>query len=154
MIKPSTKHQADISKLFFDRGLLYTAQRRAVWEFFARYPHGHTIAETIEALQTRHIGQATVYRTIFLFFDLGILRRLQSDADGKTYFVAVSPGHTHPLICRTCHAIVDFDVCDLSLLENMLSRETGYAIERHHLEIYGLCPTCQGNTCVSDGEHR
>ena len=153
MTKPSDKHEQEIARLFNERGLAYTAQRRAVWEFFAYHQHGHTIADTVDALHARHIGQATVYRTIFLLLDLGVLRRLQSDVGGKTFFVAVRPGHTHPLICRVCHAIVDFDTCDLAILEKLLAHETGYAIEHHHLEIYGRCPECQDAIVGTAGVH-
>ena len=144
-------NQRLISKIFSENGLAFTQQRRAVWEFFANFAHGHTIAETVTEMHSRHIGQATVYRTIFLLLDLGLLRRLQSDATGKTYFVAVRPGHTHPLICSACHAIVDFDACDLSVLEKLLAHETGYAIDHHHLEVYGICPDCQVSNPAGEG---
>jgi Fe2+ or Zn2+ uptake regulation protein len=133
----------DIEQLFHTHGVAYTAQRHTVWQYFAEQVQGHTIGEAVDALRQTHIGQATVYRTVFLLLDLGLLCRIQDDLTGKTYFVAVRPGHSHPLICRTCHNIVDFDACDLSVLEKLLARETGYLIERHHLEVYGICPVCQ-----------
>jgi len=119
-----------------------TLQRRQVWEFFADHPQGHTIGESVEALRDAGIGQATVYRTVMLLLDAGLLCRLQ-DPDGRSYFMAARPGHSHPLICSGCRNVVEFDACDLSVLEKLLTAETGYAILRHRLEIYGLCPRCQ-----------
>ena len=113
-----------------------------MWRFFSEHPRGHAIGEAVEALHEAGIGQATVYRTVFLFLDLDLLSRVQDPA-GKTYFVATRPGHAHPLICRGCRTIVEFDACDLSVLEKLLTAQTGYTIESHRLEVYGLCPRCR-----------
>lgn len=133
----------DIDALFRARGVQCTAQRKRVWRFFADHPQGHTVADAVEALRQAGIGQATVYRAVFLLLDLGLLCRVQ-DPVGKTCFIAVRSGHSHPLICRVCRHIVEFDACDLSVLERLLGSQTGYAIESHRLEVYGLCPACQG----------
>ena len=132
----------DIDDAFRARGMHCTPQRRQVWRFFADHPQGHTIGESVEALHEVGIGQATVYRTVLLLMELRLLSRLQ-DPDGRTYFMAARPGHSHPLICSGCREVVEFDACDLSVLEKLLAVETGYAIARHRLEIYGLCPKCQ-----------
>jgi len=132
----------EFEAIFRARGLPCTPQRRAVWRFFREHPQGHAIGEAVEVLHGEGIGQATVYRTVFLFLDLGLLSRVQ-DGAGKTYFVATRPGHAHPLICRGCRTIVEFDACDLSVLEKLLVTQTGYTIESHRLEVYGLCPNCQ-----------
>lgn len=135
----------DLDAVFRSRGVPCTPQRRAVWRFFSARPQGHTIAEAVEALQGEGIGQATVYRTVFLLLDLGLLTRVQ-DPTGKAYFVAIHTDHAHPLICRGCRRIVEFDTCGLSMLEKLLVAQTGYTIESHRLEVYGLCPQCQAGT--------
>lgn len=48
------------------------------------------------------------------------------------------------LICRACHHVVEFEDCDLLLLEKLLAAKTGYTIQGHHLELYGTCPACIG----------
>jgi len=141
---------AELEAAFRRRGVPCTPQRRTIWRFFSEHPQGHAITEAVEALQGEGIGQATVYRTVFLLLDLGLLTRVQEPA-GKTYFVAIHAGHAHPLICRGCHRIVEFDACDLSVLEKLLVTQTGYTIESHRLEVYGLCPGCQAGQ--SAGAH-
>jgi len=133
---------SELDAAFHARGVPCTPQRRTVWRFFSERPQGYTIGEAVEALHGVGIGQATVYRTVFLLLDLGLLSRVQ-DPSGKTYFVAIRSGHAHPLICRGCRTIVEFDACDLSVLEKLLVSQTGYTIETHRLEVYGLCPRCQ-----------
>jgi len=136
-------HQAaQIEQIFHQHGARMTAQRRAVWGFFAARVRGCSIAEAVAGLKRQGIGQATVYRTVLLLADLGLLQRVQA-ADGSCY-IALQPGHHHPLICQECRRVVEFDACDLSVLERLLGRETGYRIRGHHLEVFGLCPACQG----------
>lgn len=127
------------------QGVQSTPQRRAIWAFYSSRPRGITIAEAVEALQRAGIGQATVYRTTFLFLDIGLLCRIQLPT-GRVCFVALKSEHSHPLICRQCHNIVEFDTCDLSVLEKLLNAQTGYEIEGHQLEVYGTCPECQQHT--------
>jgi Fe2+ or Zn2+ uptake regulation protein len=135
------EHQVNVEAFFHGHGIHCTAPRRIVWEFFAHHPQGYTITEAVSALKERGIGQATVYRTVELFVQLGLLSDMR-DARGKMRYLAVCPGHSHALICRRCHAVVEFDDCDLSVLEKLLSAKTGFAIQGHHLELYGICPTC------------
>lgn len=119
-----------------------TPQRKAIWEFYSSSPRGVTITEAIEALQEAGIGQATVYRTTFLFLGIGLLHRIQMP-DGQVCFAALKSEHSHPLICKQCYNIVEFNTCDLSVLEKLLSVQTGYDIDGHQLEIYGVCPKCK-----------
>ena len=135
-------HQpVEIEEFFHQHGVRLTAQRRAVWQCFAEYARGCGIAEAVEELKGQGIGQATVYRTVFLLADLGLLRRVQG-AEGP-FYIAIHPGHHHPLICQGCRRVVEFDSCDLSVLERLLGNETGFRIRSHHLEVFGLCPQCQ-----------
>ena len=94
-------------------------------------------------MQSQGIGQATVYRTVALLADLGLLMRLHVGGDVPRY-AAPPVGHNHPLICGVCYRIVDFDgEGDLIYLEKQLEATTRFAIYGHVLEIYGICPECR-----------
>jgi len=138
---PPHQHTVDVEALFQQHGIHCTAQRKTIWDTFAQQAQGRTARETVCALKTLGIGAATVYRTIELFERLGLLTSIHDDG-GKTRYVAVCPGHSHTLICRGCHTVVEFDDCDLTLLEKLLMAKTGFAIQGHHLEVYGTCPAC------------
>jgi Fur family ferric uptake transcriptional regulator len=88
------------------------------------------------------VGLVTVYRTLDLLAGLGFVRRIHIE-DGCRGYAAASHGHRHHLVCRTCGATVEFEGCDLLPFVARVSRETGYAIEDHLLELVGLCTTCQ-----------
>lgn len=135
------QHQVDFAALCRTHGIPCTDQRRVIWNFFAAHAQGHTIPDAVTALAPRGIGRATIYRTVELFERLCLLSCVR-EAGGKLRYVAVCPGHAHTLICRGCHQVVEFEDCDLALLEKLLSVRTGFIIDGHHLEVYGTCPHC------------
>jgi Fur family transcriptional regulator, ferric uptake regulator len=135
---------ADIDAVFREKGIPMTRQRRQVWEFFALGSRAATIPEATDGLREAGIGQATVYRTVTLLTDLGLLVRVQ-DRRGDIGYTAPPIGHSHPLVCGLCRRVVRFDgEGDLTALEAKLAAETGFAIYGHHLEVYGVCAACRG----------
>ncbi|MEI6521710.1 MAG: Fur family transcriptional regulator [bacterium] len=136
------EHHVNVEELFRQHGVHYTKPRRITWEFFSGHPQGHSIGDAVSALKPQGIGQATVYRTIELFLQLGLLSCVHGAA-GDNFYIAVCPGHSHALICSKCHSVVEFDDCDISLLEKLLTAKTGFTIQGHHLEIFGTCPECE-----------
>jgi Fe2+ or Zn2+ uptake regulation protein len=126
---------------FNKTGLRFTPQREAVWRLFEGDPAGFTIPQATLTLAPQGIGQATVYRTIKALQDLGYLRWVH-DQGGEHRFVAATPGHSHMLVCRSCSKAVEFADCDLSVLEKLIATQTGFTVEGHHLEFFGLCPEC------------
>lgn len=140
---------APVADVFGRLGIPFTRQRRGVWEYFAGCGRAATVAEAAEALKPQGIGQATVYRAVSLLTELGLLVRVQT-RDGEASYTAMRVGHSHPLVCRVCRKVVDFDGDgDLAYLEKQLEAATGFTIYGHHLEIFGICPGCTESS--SDG---
>jgi Fe2+ or Zn2+ uptake regulation protein len=133
--------KAELRNLFNKTGLRFTLQREAVWRLFESDSAGFTIARATAILALQKIGQATVYRTIRALQDMGYLKWVHNRS-GEHRFVASRPGHTHMLVCRLCSKSVECSDCDLSVLEKLIARQTGFAVEGHHLEFFGLCPDC------------
>lgn len=129
---------------FNKTGLRFTPQREAVWRLFESDPSGYTISQATGILAPRGIGQTTVYRTVKALMDLGYLKWVH-DQGGEHRFVASKPGHSHMLVCRSCSKAVELVDCDLSVMEKLIAMQTGFAIEGHHLEFFGLCPECSWN---------
>ena len=78
MTDPQPAH--DIEAVFHQKGIPFTRQRRLIWDFFAGADRATTITEAADALRSEGVGQATVYRTVQLLSDLGLLARVQ---DGR-----------------------------------------------------------------------
>jgi Fe2+ or Zn2+ uptake regulation protein len=139
---PHTGDTAHVEEAFQRLGIPLTRQRRVVWDYFATCGRAATIVEAAEAVSSQGVGQATVYRAVALLNDMGLLVRVETTV-AEACYTAIGVGHTHPLVCRRCRRVVDFDGNgDLSLLERHLEMTTGFTIYGHHLEVYGVCPEC------------
>lgn len=148
MNNPQPTH--DIEAVFHQKGIPFTRQRRLIWDFFAGADRAATVGEAADALRSDGVGQATVYRTVTLLSDLGLLARVQ-DGRGDICFIAPPIGHSHPLICGACRRVIRFDGDgDVSALEAQLAEATGFTIYGHHLEVYGICPACRA---AREGDH-
>jgi Fur family ferric uptake transcriptional regulator len=91
------------------------------------------------------IGEVTVYRTLNILSELGLVCLLHT-ADNTHSYVASPTGHHGHIICSQCGKVVNFMNCNLQGLEKRLSSETGFDINEHHLDFYGKCQECTGNT--------
>jgi Fur family ferric uptake transcriptional regulator len=140
----------DIDAVFRQKGIPFTRQRRLIWDYFAGADRAATITEAADALRGGGVGQATVYRTVTLLSDLGLLARVQ-DRRGEICYTAPPIGHSHPLVCGVCRKVVRFDGDgDVQELEARLRAATGFSIYGHHLEVYGICPECR---VAREGDH-
>jgi Fur family ferric uptake transcriptional regulator len=98
------------------------------------------------------ISLVSVYRTLDLLAELGLVRRVHGHNDCQGYVLA-SPGHYHHLVCQHCGAAVEFSgVEDLSTLLASIELETGFKINEHLLQFSGVCPECQWRTENHDQE--
>jgi Fur family transcriptional regulator, ferric uptake regulator len=109
---------------------------------------GHFTAEEL-ASRVRGVGRATVFRTLKLLADEGIVCRVMLD-DGHLHYRLSRSSHHHHLVCTQCGAIEDFTTCDINEVISELSRRTGYQIESHWLELYGRCQSCKNKTPVPE----
>ncbi|MBN1583742.1 MAG: transcriptional repressor [Anaerolineae bacterium] len=111
----------------------------------AIYQQGKTICPSL--------GLVTVYRTLDLLTELGLVRRVHSGHRCHSYACAGSD--RHHLICQACHRVIEFPCNGLDGLIESVRRRTGYTITEHLLELSGLCPECQDgkSTSGSAGSH-
>lgn len=122
-------------------GLRLTPQKQAVWRLFATSVRSLSVSEACQALRQEGIGQATVYRVINSLHELGFLHLIH-DPGGEHRYLAGPSGHIHHLVCRSCGVTSQVKDCDLSTLEKLLAAQTGFAVEGHRLEFFGLCADC------------
>lgn len=144
-----TRHLLDTN------GLKATAPRIALVELLSASPRGLSMAEIVASLSKDGIGQATVYRAVALLEKRNLIKCVHG-SDGEHRYVRWSSGHVHALVCRSCGRAESFEACGLDVLEKLLAAQTGYVIEGHHVEVYGLCPVCavRGRNAPSQAEKR
>jgi len=107
--------------------------------------HGHItssdVLERIEAINPS-IGRASVFRTLDLFTQLGIIRPTYIDTSLTPTYVMMHEGHHHHVICTHCNRVIEFDNCGLEQLTKTLEEKLNINISGHLLEFYGLCEEC------------
>ena len=130
----------EIAAMLERRGAKMTAPRRAVVDAVILQQRPFTSEQLVDACPG--VGRATVYRTIELLLDLGVVSRI-AGAEGRGRYVLGTPGHWHHLVCLGCGQTVPFSSCPVSDLFPELARSTNFRIEGHLLEVFGRCPSCQ-----------
>jgi Fur family ferric uptake transcriptional regulator len=134
-----------IAGIIREHGYKLTPQRHAVLKVIAQ-SHGHLTPEDIfnkVRVESPGIGVVTVYRTLDLLRELNLVCRMHTHDGCGSYLMKRPTEHHHHLVCSGCGKTVDFADCNLHELERKLSKNTGFAIDGHLLEIYGKCRNCQ-----------
>lgn len=135
----------DLQEKLNQKGLRLTRPRQVVISVLeaATMPLSPQTIHQRALEEYENIGLVTVYRTLDLLDEFGLVRRVHSQDECQGYVLA-SPGHHHHLVCRSCKNAVEFIGSeDLSLIVQRVERQTGYQVSDHLLELYGLCPTCK-----------
>jgi Fur family ferric uptake transcriptional regulator len=85
-------------------------------------------------------GIASIFRTVRLLSDLGLLQRIHGLDECHRY--TLGSGHGHHLVCTGCGALERFDNCGVNDLVRQLEQHTGFRVSAHLVELFGLCPRC------------
>jgi len=127
------------------RDLKHSRQRMQILEIFLKNEK-HLSADEFFAVVRKKIpgvGQATIYRTLKLFCECGICGEIKVD-DGITRYEHLW-GHDHHdhLICTKCGRFVEIMDSRIEKLQQKIAEAKGFTVERHRLQIYGLCSRCK-----------
>lgn len=128
------------------RNLRVTAQRQAIIDTVFSTQR-HFTAEQLLAWSRRRdrsVSRATVYRTLPLLTESGLVREMDFGKDYKFYDpnYAAHPHHNH-IVCQDCEKIVEFESSKIEHLENEISRRLGFSVQAHRLQITARCEELQ-----------
>ena len=124
------------------RGLRVTEQRRVVLE--AVDSLGHCTAEQVFALVQEHtpsLNLSTVYRTLDLLQELGLITHAHLEHGAPTYHSTREADHLH-LVCRSCGKVEEAAPGAGKRLAVMLLEEKGFVTDVRHLAVHGTCRDC------------
>jgi Fur family ferric uptake transcriptional regulator len=93
--------------------------------------------------QGARVGLATVYRTLDLLVESGLVRAHEFGEGFKRYEPMASQAHHEHLICERCGRVLEFAHERLERMLPVLADEHGFQHRRHRVEIYGVCRTCR-----------
>ena len=138
------KKQQDTSQTVQMRGHFLTTQRRLLLDIL-READGHIDAKELyrRAIEKDgSISQATVYRSLNLFKDLGLIDEMRLGGLRCYYEIKQSDGHQH-LICQGCGKILDFQNPYFEKLLDAVKREHGFKVTKAELYLEGFCQECE-----------
>ena len=129
--------------LFAGSGYRVTAKNRAIVEAILNSDKALDAVDLFEIVRKEYpgLGLVTVYRTIQKLEELGLVNHLHQENDCNMVLRAAR-GHEHLLICSRCGKIVYFSGDDLNKLTEQIAGKTGFTIQSHWLQLFGLCSTC------------
>jgi Fur family ferric uptake transcriptional regulator len=134
-----------------ENALKFTAQREAILQvlFTSRE---HLTPEELHALLKQEksgsaIGISTVYRTLNLLEEAGLVSSISFGAHGKKFELSGSDHHDH-IICIRCDKIVEFEDEIIEKRQESVAKEAGFELTDHTMQLYGIC-----NECKSKGDH-
>lgn len=127
-----------IEKLCIEKGLRMTEQRRVIARVLSE-SHDHPDAEELHrraaAIDSR-ISIATVYRTVRLFEEAGILER-HDFRDGRSRYEQLPEEHHDHLIDLSTGKVVEFHDEEIERLQQLVAERLGFRLVDHRLELYG-----------------
>ncbi|RYZ64204.1 MAG: transcriptional repressor, partial [Proteobacteria bacterium] len=124
--------------------LKHSKQRNFIIEEFLSM-NSHVSAEELYS-QLKNMdhnpGLATVYRTLNLLKDAGLVDQKQF-SDGKSVFEVMAPDSHHDhLICLLCHKVVEFENEEIERLQEQVAKKYNFKLTKHSLELFGHCSDC------------
>ena len=126
----------DLKKRLQERQLKMTPQRKTVLQ----------VVHDILRENQLEIGLATVYRSLDLLAEIGILQKMEFGDGCSRYEVNTTDPHHHHhhhLICTRCGKVIEFADDMLEDLENDIAQKSGFKIVDHQVKFFGICKECQ-----------
>jgi len=133
------QQKIDLEQLCADRGLRITEQRRVVARVLSEsedHPDVETLHQRASSIDPK-ISIATVYRTVRLFEEAGILDR-HDFGDGRARYEAAPEAHHDHLVDVETGKVIEFVDPEIEALQRQIAERLGYRLVDHRLELYGV----------------
>lgn len=127
-----------LEKICVEKGMRMTDQRRVIARVLS-VAHDHPDVEEIHRRAAEidpRISIATVYRTMRLFEDSGVVER--HDFDGRSRYEEATESHHDHLIDVKSGAVIEFVNEEIEALQKKIAEKHGYRLVAHKLELYGV----------------
>ena len=124
-------------------GRRLTGSRRAIADLIAAREGHFTAADLAADAASRRLrlGRATIFRSLELLTELGLVERVDLPS-GEHAYVRCHAAHHHHVICSRCGRTELVPDTGIDRVADDASARTGFRIDGHRLELWGLCPGC------------
>jgi Fur family transcriptional regulator, ferric uptake regulator len=124
------------------KALRMTAQRQAIIDAVFSTDEHFTADQLLDWSRARDksVSRATIYRTLPLLTESGLVREMDFGKDHKFYDpnYAQHPDHNH-IVCADCEKIVEFDSSEIAEIERKITSKLGFAVKSQRLQITASC---------------
>jgi len=138
----------ELKRVLKSNNLKFTKQREAILKTLYSNRGHHAPEEILLLLKkdfpNERIGIATIYRTLALFEDEGLVHSISFGKDGKKYEIGHCEHHDH-LVCSVCGKIIEFVDDIIELQQEKVAKEYNFKMQSHIMKIIGICNECQKN---------
>jgi Fur family transcriptional regulator, ferric uptake regulator len=147
MSKLSPKEIEKLKENLKKRGYKLTPQRRAIVDIIVLNEGAHLTTEELYDLVRKEcpeIGLATVYRTVQLLGEIGVLSKLDLN-DGRSRYELIHEEENHQhhhLICKSCGKVTEVQGDLLDYLEHSIEEKYNFKVTNHSVKFYGICCDC------------
>ncbi|HAJ05084.1 MAG TPA: hypothetical protein DCL76_00840 [Chloroflexi bacterium] len=126
------------------RGYRLTEPRQVVIDVLAYSSRALNAAEIYDSARKKYssLGLVSVYRTLEKLEELELIQKVHHP-DGCQSYIAGFTGHQHLLLCNECGLTAFFEGDDLVPLIDNVSSDSGFDIQDHWLQFFGLCSNCK-----------
>ena len=139
----------DLRERLSEKNYKLTPQRKEILNIFleeSAEQHHLSAEEIYDILREKNLdyGLATVYRSVELLNELGLLTRVDfGDGRARYELNTAAPHNHHHLICLKCKKIIEFEEDLLDELEVDISKKSGFEIINHEVKFLGYCAECK-----------
>jgi Fur family ferric uptake transcriptional regulator len=145
-VRTDAEFGADWQAQLRSRGYRLTPQRQLVLEAVGEL--GHATPEDIATAVRRTasgVNISTVYRTLELLEELGLVQHTHLGHGAPAYSVTTDDHHVH-LVCRECGEVQEADADVLGEAVRRLADERGFTLDVGHVALFGTCAACRNTT--------
>lgn len=147
-------------KTLGDKGYKTTTQRSLVFDILTENKDQHLSTEEVyELIKNKNpkMGIATIYRTLQLFEEIGLVYKHNFD-DGCSRYEILSPNSSgihqhHHLLCKKCGKIIEVKEDLMNSLEEIIEKQYNFEILNHVVKFTGICSQCR-NKENDDGNRK
>ena len=144
--------EAQFLEFIQNKGLKTTRQRSVIVQTFFKMRGHISVEELLRQVKKANskIGYATVYRTLHLLVESGLVEERRFGDGLARYEGRNEVEHHDHMICLECGKIREFSNPHLMEIQQRLAEENGFKIFRHRLELYGVCQNPSDCECQQD----
>ncbi len=124
-----------------DNNLRFTTERVIILEEIFSFPSHFDAEQLFIHIRKKHrqISPATVYRTLELLYNIGIIKKENLGQDYASYELILDMPHHDHLICVVCGKVVEFVDEEIERRQKEICEKNGMEMIRHQLQIFGRC---------------